>query len=153
MMRKYIFHPFIFISESLLMWILLAFSFLQPCKQAPTALTFSSCKNLRLENLKLRNSQQIHMSVEDCSHVKLAHLSITAPGTSPNTDGIHIARSRRVHVTDCTIKTGDDCISIEDGTENLHVKNILCGPGHGISIGSLGDHGLKLMLSMSQSTA
>jgi len=141
MMRKYIFHPFIFISESLLMWILLAFSFLQPCKQAPTALTFSSCKNLRLENLKLRNSQQIHMSVEDCSHVKLAHLSITAPGTSPNTDGIHIARSRRVHVTDCTIKTGDDCISIEDGTENLHVKNILCGPGHGISIGSLGDHG------------
>lgn len=81
------------------------------------------------------------MSVEDCSHIKIAHLSITAPGTSPNTDGIHITRSTHVHVTHCTIKTGDDCMSIEDGTENLHVKNILCGPGHGISIGSLGDHG------------
>ncbi|WVZ62407.1 hypothetical protein U9M48_012163 [Paspalum notatum var. saurae] len=112
-----------------------------PCKQAPTALTFYSCKNLRLENLELMNSQQIHMSVEDCSHVKIVRLSITAPGTSPNTDGIHITRSRHVHVTDCTIKTGDDCISIEDRTQNLHVKNIVCGPGHGISIGSLGDHG------------
>ena len=39
------------------------------------------------ENLKLVNSQQIHMSV-----VKIALLSITAPGTSPNTDGIHIDR-------------------------------------------------------------
>ncbi|XP_034580707.1 polygalacturonase [Setaria viridis] len=114
-----------------------------PCKQAPTALTFYSCKNLKLENLKLVNSQQIHMSVEDCSHVKIARLSITAPGTSPNTDGIHITRSKHVQVRDCTIKTGDDCMSIEDGTENLHASNIVCGPGHGISIGSLGDRGSR----------
>ena len=39
------------------------------------------------KNSKLVNSQQIHMSV-----VKIARLSITAPGTSPNTDGIHIDR-------------------------------------------------------------
>ncbi|KAL5198783.1 hypothetical protein ABZP36_002295 [Zizania latifolia] len=50
-----------------------------------------------------------------------------------------ITRSKHVEVTGCTIKTGDDCMSIEDGTENLHVKNIVCGPGHGISIGTLGD--------------
>ncbi|KAL6639534.1 hypothetical protein ACP70R_023264 [Stipagrostis hirtigluma subsp. patula] len=112
-----------------------------PCKEAPTALTFCSCTNLEVQNLKLVNSQQIHMSVEDCDHVKIARLSIKAPGTSPNTDGIHITRSKNVQVTYSTIKTGDDCMSIEDGTRNLHVKNIVCGPGHGISIGSLGDHG------------
>ncbi|CAL5076493.1 unnamed protein product [Urochloa decumbens] len=116
------------------------------CKQAPTALTFYSCKDLKLENLKLVNSQQIHVSVEDCIHVKISHLSITAPSTSPNTDGIHITRSKHVQVRDCTIKTGDDCMSIEDGTENLHVRNIACGPGHGISIGSLGDHGSRARL-------
>ncbi|KAL6839023.1 hypothetical protein ACP4OV_031077 [Aristida adscensionis] len=111
------------------------------CENAPTALTFSSCTNLKVQNLKLLNSQQIHMSVEDCSHVKISHLSITAPSTSPNTDGIHIARSRHLQVTHCTIRTGDDCVSIEDGTMNLHVKDIACGPGHGISVGSLGDGG------------
>uniref|UniRef100_A0A0D9WWQ7 endo-polygalacturonase n=1 Tax=Leersia perrieri TaxID=77586 RepID=A0A0D9WWQ7_9ORYZ len=111
-----------------------------PCTEAPTALTFYSCKNLKVENLKVVNSQQIQISVEDCTDVKMSRLSITAPETSPNTDGIHITRSKNVHVTDSTIKTGDDCMSIEDGTENLHVKNMVCGPGHGISIGSLGDH-------------
>uniref|UniRef100_A0A0D3GNK1 endo-polygalacturonase n=2 Tax=Oryza TaxID=4527 RepID=A0A0D3GNK1_9ORYZ len=110
------------------------------CTESPTALTFYSCSNLKVENLKLLNSQQIHMSVEDCTNVRISGLTITAPGTSPNTDGIHITRSKNVQVTGCTIKTGDDCMSIEDGTENLHVKNMVCGPGHGISIGSLGDH-------------
>ncbi|KAF7068513.1 hypothetical protein CFC21_074261 [Triticum aestivum] len=110
-----------------------------PCKGAPTALTFHLCTNLKVENLKLVNSQQIHVSVQDCSNVHLARLSITAPGTSPNTDGIHITHSKYVQVRDCLVKTGDDCISIENGTHNLHVTKVICGPGHGISIGSLGD--------------
>ncbi|XP_025882464.1 polygalacturonase isoform X1 [Oryza sativa Japonica Group] len=93
-----------------------------------------------MTNKEVVNSQQIQISVEDCTDVKMSRLSITAPETAPNTDGIHITRSRDVQVTDCTIKTGDDCMSIEDGTKNLHVKNMVCGPGHGISIGSLGDH-------------
>ncbi|KAJ1293083.1 hypothetical protein BS78_01G041100 [Paspalum vaginatum] len=118
-----------------------------PCKEAPTALSFHYCTNLRVQDLKVVNSQQIHMSVEDCSGVQLTRLSITAPGTSPNTDGIHITRSRDVRVTGCKIKTGDDCLSIEDGTRNLHVSNVVCGPGHGISIGSLGDGNTRAQVS------
>jgi len=79
----------------------------QPCKEAPTALSFHHCTNLRVESLKIVNSQQIHMSVEDCTGVQLEGLSITAPGTSPNTDGIHITRSKDVEVTNCKIKTGN----------------------------------------------
>jgi polygalacturonase len=100
-----------------------------PCTEAPTALTFHLCHNLKVDNLKIVNSQQIHMSVEDCTNVQLTRLSITAPGTSPNTDGIHITRSKDVQVRDCLIKTGDDCMSIEDGTHNLHVTKVVCGPG------------------------
>ncbi|XP_066333314.1 polygalacturonase ADPG2-like [Miscanthus floridulus] len=118
-----------------------------PCKEAPTALSFHYCTNLKVVNLKIVNSQQIHMSVEDCANVQLAKLSITAPGTSPNTDGIHITRSKDVRVTNCKIKTGDDCISIEDGTHKLHVSNVVCGPGHGISIGSLGDDNSRAKVS------
>ncbi|CAM0877101.1 unnamed protein product [Alopecurus aequalis] len=108
------------------------------------------CKStvvLMVENLKILNSQQIHMSIEDCTNVRLASLSITAPGTSPNTDGIHITRSKDVQVRDCVIKTGDDCMSIEDGTHNLHVTKVVCGPGHGISIGSLGDDNSRAEVS------
>ncbi|KAF8776431.1 hypothetical protein HU200_003124 [Digitaria exilis] len=117
-----------------------------PCKEAPTALSFHYCTSLRVEDLKIVNSQQIHMSVEDCTNVQLARLSITASGTSPNTDGIHITRSRDVKVTNCKIKTGDDCMSIEDGTHNLHVSKVVCGPGHGISI-DLGDDNSRAEVS------
>lgn len=33
---------------------------------------------------------------------------------------------------------GDDCVSIQTGCSNIYVHNVNCGPGHGISIGSLG---------------
>uniref|UniRef100_A0ACD5XA32 Uncharacterized protein n=1 Tax=Avena sativa TaxID=4498 RepID=A0ACD5XA32_AVESA len=118
-----------------------------PCKGAPTALTLRLCSNLKVENLNIVNSQQIHLSVEDCRDVQLAGLSITAPGTSPNTDGIHITHSKDVQVRDCLIKTGDDCISIESGTHNLHVSRVVCGPGHGISVGSLGDDNSRAEVS------
>lgn len=45
------------------------------------------------------------------------------------------------------ISAGDDCVSIEDGTHGLHVTRLVCGPGHGISIGSLGDDNSRAEVS------
>ncbi|CAA2979020.1 probable polygalacturonase At3g15720 [Olea europaea subsp. europaea] len=36
---------------------------------------------------------------------------------------------------------GDDCIAINGGTSNVNITQVACGPGHGISVGSLGHNG------------
>ncbi|CAN4098401.1 unnamed protein product [Withania somnifera] len=109
-----------------------------PCRHAPTALTFHRCNNLKVRDIRMLNSQQMHISISNSIHVELSHIIVQAPAQSPNTDGIHISSSTHVAVKDCTIRTGDDCISIVSNSSSILVKNIACGPGHGISIGSLG---------------
>ncbi|XP_059295950.1 polygalacturonase-2-like [Lycium ferocissimum] len=109
-----------------------------PCKIAPTALTFYNCKKLKVKHLKIKNAQQIHVSFERCTNVEASNLIVTAPGDSPNTDGIHVANTQNIQMSHSSIGTGDDCISIDSGSHKVRATDITCGPGHGISIGSLG---------------
>ncbi|KAL2228233.1 UNVERIFIED_CONTAM: Polygalacturonase [Sesamum indicum] len=102
------------------------------------ALTFYKCTDLVVKNLKIQNAQQIHVSFERCKSVEASKLVVNSPENSPNTDGIHITATQDIHVSTCTIATGDDCISIVSGSKKVRASDITCGPGHGISIGSLG---------------
>ncbi|OIW17514.1 hypothetical protein TanjilG_22626 [Lupinus angustifolius] len=65
----------------------------------------------------------------------------TAKDQNKNTDGIDISGSNGIVIDKCTIATGDDCIAIGNGLSNINITNMACGPGHGISIGSLGRNG------------
>ncbi|XP_038905664.1 polygalacturonase-like [Benincasa hispida] len=109
-----------------------------PCRRAPTAVTFYQCINLVVTNLMFKNAQQMHLTFQKCTNVKALNLRVVAPGNSPNTDGIHITETQNAIIRNCVIGTGDDCISIVSGSRNVQAMDITCGPGHGISIGSLG---------------
>ncbi|RZC20558.1 Polygalacturonase [Glycine soja] len=119
----------------------------RPCKDAPTALTFYNCEDLTVENLSIENAQQIHVSFQDSVNIKVSGLTVTAPEDSPNTDGIHVTNTQNIQISSSVIGTGDDCISIVHGSKDVEATDITCGPGHGISIGSLGSGKSKEFVS------
>ncbi|KAL3532336.1 hypothetical protein ACH5RR_005857 [Cinchona calisaya] len=110
-------------------------------KLAPTALKFLGCNDSGVSNIFFRNSPQAHILTRRCNGFRVDKLMIQSPGYAPNTDGIHIQSSHHLSIINSKISTGDDCISIGDYTSNVEIDNIDCGPGHGISIGSLGRSG------------
>ncbi|XP_050256636.1 polygalacturonase-like [Quercus robur] len=108
------------------------------CPSGASTLQFSNSNNIVVRALTSLNSQLFHIVVNGCHNVKMQGVRVIAAGNSPNTDGIHVQLSSSVTILDSKIGTGDDCISIGPGATNLWIENVACGPGHGISIGSLG---------------
>ncbi|XP_024188294.1 polygalacturonase At1g48100 [Rosa chinensis] len=108
-----------------------------PC-DSPAAVRFFMCSNLKLQGLKIKNSPQFHCKFDNCQNVFIESLTINSPALSPNTDGIHIQNTNNVKIYNSLVSNGDDCVSIGTGSYNMEIRNITCGPSHGISIGSLG---------------
>lgn len=114
---------------------------------SPVAIRFFGSKNLTVEGVKLINSPQFHIRFDSCQNVYVDSLVIKSPANSPNTDGIHVENTIDVKIYNSLISNGDDCISIGAGSHNLDIKNVTCGPSHGISIGSLGVHNTRACVS------
>ncbi|GMY29320.1 probable polygalacturonase At3g15720 [Fagus crenata] len=105
------------------------------------ALIFNHCDNLQLSGLTHVNSPAAQLTVMGSNNVTISNLHVIAPEDSTNTDGIMISNSQNVNILDSFIGTGDDCVAIKSGSSFINVTNIACGPGHGISVGSLGPNG------------
>ncbi|CAM0954184.1 unnamed protein product [Alopecurus aequalis] len=102
------------------------------------AVHFEECRGVSVQGVTLQNGQQFHLSFTRCTDVKANFLRVVAPADSPNTDGIHLNDTSHVQIMDNLISTGDDCVSMVGNCSDIRVRDIVCGPGHGISIGSLG---------------
>ncbi|KAL6205416.1 hypothetical protein ACLB2K_022676 [Fragaria x ananassa] len=107
------------------------------CKALPGSLKFDFANNTKIENITSLNSKNTHINCFACRDVIFSNIHITAPGDSPNTDGIKIGESSNIQIHDSVIATGDDCLAFLPDSRNISVTRIHCGPGHGISLGSI----------------
>ncbi|CAN6216917.1 unnamed protein product [Urochloa humidicola] len=113
----------------------------------PTAVRVFQGANVTVTGITIRNSARFHLTFDTCRAVEVHDVAVSSPGASPNTDGIHLAGSVGVSIHHSTIACGDDCISIQDGSSDVFIRSVHCGPGHGISIGELGKGGASAAVS------
>jgi polygalacturonase len=115
----------------------------------PRLLIIEKSRRVLVEGVTLTNSPQFHFIPSRCEDVTIRNVVVRAPHHAPNTDGIDPAASKRVHITGCTIDTGDDNIAIKSGnpefgpTEDVLIEKCTFLGGHGMSIGSETNGGVR----------
>lgn len=113
----------------------------------PPFIQLMSCTNVLVQGVTIVNSPFWTIHPVYCEHVTVHAVVINNPGSSPNTDGVNPDSCRNVHISDCQINSGDDCITIKSGkdadgrrvgrpAENYTIANCTFAEGHGVSIGS-----------------
>ena len=115
----------------------------------PRLLIIERAQRVLVEGVTLTNSPQFHFIPSRCEDVTVRDVTVRAPHTAPNTDGIDPAASKRVLISRCLIDTGDDNIAIKSGdpahgpVEDVLVEHCTFLGGHGMSIGSETYGGVK----------
>ncbi|XP_068305134.1 probable polygalacturonase [Pyrus communis] len=94
-------------------------------------------ENIQISNLTLVNSPSWNVHPIYSSNVLVQGITILAPVTSPNTDGINPDSCTNTRIEDCYIVSGDDCIAVKSGwdeygiafrmpTKQLVIRRLTC---------------------------
>ena len=107
------------------------------------------CTDVVIEHVTLRNSAEWTIHPMLCERVRVDGVTILNPATmAHNTDGIDPESCRNVQILNCRIDTGDDCVTLKSGLnelgrklgrpdENITIANCVMNHGHGgVTIGS-----------------
>lgn len=112
----------------------------------PQFIQFNRCRNVLIEEVKIRNSPFWTTHLLLCDNVVVRRVDISA--RSHNNDGIDPEATRNLLVEDCHFDQGDDAIAIKSGmdfdgrrlatpSENIVIRNCTMVRGHQlVAIGS-----------------
>lgn len=114
--------------------------------EGPKLIIIDHSKNVTVQDIKLHDSPMFHLVPKNSENVAIEYVNITAPTTSPNTDGIDPSNSHNVAIRYCYISTGDDNVALKSGTTNVLIENCVFEFGHGCSIGSINETGVQNVL-------
>jgi polygalacturonase len=73
---------------------------------------FSDCKNVSVRDVMITNSPFWTVHFADCDGVIVSGVRIWCNLLVPNNDGVDFTSCSNVLMSDCDIRTGDDCIAI-----------------------------------------
>lgn len=71
------------------------------------ALTIDQSSSIEVNGLTIQNSQQMHFAISRSESVRIFNVVVSAPGDSPNTDGIHLTASKNIVIENSKIGTGN----------------------------------------------
>jgi len=87
---------------------------------------FIDSRNITIEGLILTNSTTWQVVPINCDHITIRGLKIISD--NPSDDGIDVVRSRKVRISDCFVRTKDDCVAVKahlDYPESVIVDDVL----------------------------
>lgn len=130
-------------------WSCASNSALPPCNghPRPHGIRLVGANGIEIRDVTIQNSPMWTTHISYSTNVWIHNVSILAPSTSHNTDGIDVDCSQHVLIEDSYISNGDDCVCMKSGinwygrtygrpTAHVVVRNTVFGTGHGITIGS-----------------
>ncbi len=114
-------------------------------KWRPAMTCFVGCNRMRIQDITLKDAANWALHFTGCEDVVVHGVSILNNRYFPNCDGIDPDHCRNVHISDCHIEAGDDCIVLKNtqsykeygDSENITVTNCtLMSTSCAIKIGS-----------------
>ncbi|KAJ7109082.1 pectin lyase fold/virulence factor [Mycena crocata] len=102
----------------------------------PITFTLFQATNVVVQNIKMINSPEWFILVNEGKNVIFSNMALNAASTSShgpsNTDGWDIYRSDQVVLKDSVINNGDDCVSFKPNSTNVLVSNLNCTGSHSL---------------------
>ncbi|KAL9238387.1 hypothetical protein vseg_012816 [Gypsophila vaccaria] len=101
-------------------------------------ITFYNATNAVVDGINCRNPAAFHVLVVLSRNITINNVRFDADYLAPQSDtsGVYISASTQVTVSNSFIRTGDNCIIVAPGSTQVHVNNVTCSAGQGISIGA-----------------
>lgn len=113
----------------------------------PISMTIFNATDVVIDGLTVHQPQFWALFVSFSRNVQLNNIAVRAISDTQwrtvNTDGLNTWNSNDVTVRNWTVINGDDCIAAKGNTTNLHVRNVTCHGGNGMTIGSVGQYPAK----------
>jgi polygalacturonase len=119
-------------------------------QNVPRLIQVDRSQDFTLYGILLKNSPNFHVTLNGVDGFTAWGVKIDTPHDARNTDGIDPISSRNITIAHSWIRTGDDNIAIKGGnngpTENVSVLHNHFYSGHGMSIGSETNGGVRRVL-------
>ncbi|KAI7732703.1 hypothetical protein M8C21_029624 [Ambrosia artemisiifolia] len=125
----------------------------------PNLVEFKDSRGIIISNVIFKNSPFWNIHPVYCSNVVIRYVTILAPPSSPNTDGIDPDSSSHVCIEDSYISVGDDLIAVKSGwdqygiaygrpSNDITIRRITgSSPFAGIAVGSETSGGVTNVLA------